>query len=216
MVSGRKGGWSGKHGSRCAAAVAGMRADIKTRPVEHRLDVWRLDRHANGNVGGNSRAIEREQAEARARQYALPGSSAAVHRVKFPSAGILRISFVITANLQVRCDPGKQMKSSPPALLLGIGELPGQNRIKPRRRPSRSLLRVICNCKKHRSRCGFMAWPSDARATPLSSDRPGSKKVTRPGGQPGGSGCGTGGMRPPVPDEGCTMRAGWSEAGCES
>jgi len=45
--------------------------------------------------------------------------------VKFPSAGILRISFVITANLQVRCDPGNQMKSSAPALFLGIGELPG-------------------------------------------------------------------------------------------
>jgi hypothetical protein len=39
--------------------------------------------------------------------------------VKFPSAGILMISFVITANLQARCDPGNQMKSSAPALFPG-------------------------------------------------------------------------------------------------
>ena len=41
---------------------------------------------------------------------------------------------------------------------------------------------------------GFMAWPSDARATqPAAVKPPGLKKVTRPGGQPGGSGAARGG-----------------------
>jgi hypothetical protein len=42
------------------------------------------------------------------------------------SAGIVTVSFVITANLQARGCPSNQMKSSAPALLLGIGEPPGQ------------------------------------------------------------------------------------------
>jgi hypothetical protein len=58
-----------------------------------------------------------------------------VHGVKFPSAGILTVSLAITTNLQARCHPRNQMKSSAPALFLGIGEPPGQNRICLRRRP---------------------------------------------------------------------------------
>jgi hypothetical protein len=46
------------------------------------------------------------------------------------SAGIVTVSFVITANLQARGYPGNQMKSSAPRPSPGIGELPVKNRIK--------------------------------------------------------------------------------------
>jgi hypothetical protein len=72
-----------------------MGADIEPGPIEDGLNWQSLDRHTD--VGGDSRAIEREQAQAHARDYALPGSAASVHRTNISSASIPAISFVINA-----------------------------------------------------------------------------------------------------------------------
>jgi hypothetical protein len=47
-------------------------------------------------------AIDGEQAQAHARNQALPGSAVAVHRVDISSANIPAVSFVITAILPTR------------------------------------------------------------------------------------------------------------------
>ena len=77
-------------GTETAAAVADMAAEIKSGPVVDGFERRRLDRQVRGECG----AVEREQAQAHARDYALPGSAAAVHRVDVSSANIPAVSFV--------------------------------------------------------------------------------------------------------------------------
>src|SRR6202790_5859961 len=88
-----------------------MRANIEPRPIEDRLNVGCLDRH----LRRDRRAIEREQAEAHARENALQ-RSAAVHYVDISSANIPAVSFVFTANRPARCHQRNEMK---PSILLG-------------------------------------------------------------------------------------------------
>ena len=59
--------------------IAGMRTDIESGPIEHRLNVRRLDRH----IGCARRRIERKQAQADAGKY---GSAAAGHVRQFQRA----------------------------------------------------------------------------------------------------------------------------------
>src|SRR5260370_19324751 len=87
-----------------------MRADIEPGPIEHRLNV----RSPDGQIRRDRRAIEHEQAQADAREYALPGSAAAVHRVGVSSASIPAISFVITAIIPARNHPGNEVRSELP------------------------------------------------------------------------------------------------------
>jgi len=132
---GRGDGGIGEHRVGRAAAKAGMRAEVKTGPVKHRLNERRFDRHANGNVGRDSAAIKREQAQAHARQYILPGSAAAVHRVCISSANIPAVSFAITADLPVRCHHRNRIKPWTPPRLQWIGRCSGKSQIKQRRNP---------------------------------------------------------------------------------
>ncbi len=73
-----------------AAAIADMAAQIKSGPVIDGLDRRRLERQ----VGGECGAVAGEKAQAHARDYALPGSAAAAHRVGASSANIPAVSFV--------------------------------------------------------------------------------------------------------------------------
>src|SRR6476659_10045397 len=80
-----------------------MRTDIEPGPIEHRLNMRRLDRH----IGCARRRIERKQAQADAGKY---GSAAAGH-VDNSSARIPAVSFVIPALLPARC-VGRNSSSS--------------------------------------------------------------------------------------------------------
>src|SRR5260221_11375626 len=83
-----------RQGAACVStAVAQVPADIKSGPVEDRLNVGSLD----GHVGGISATTEREQAQANARKHASPGSAAAIHRMEIYSESVPVVFFVITA-----------------------------------------------------------------------------------------------------------------------
>src|SRR6266481_7259494 len=92
-----------------------MRTDIEPGPIEHRLNVRRLD----GHIGCARRPIERKQAQADAGKY---GSAAAVH-VDNSSARIPAVSFVMTALLPARCDG----RNSSPSLIASHSQLARKN-----------------------------------------------------------------------------------------
>ena len=89
-------------GAETAAAITDMAAQVKSGPVVNGLESRRLERQ----VRCQCRAIAGEQAQAQTREYALPGSAAAAHRVGAFSANIPAVSLVISADLPARCHPG--------------------------------------------------------------------------------------------------------------
>jgi hypothetical protein len=68
-------------------------------------------RRLDGHIRRGRRSVEREQVQAEAGNYALPGSAAVVHADN-SSASIPAVCFVITSLLPARCD-GRNSSSSP-------------------------------------------------------------------------------------------------------
>src|SRR5882762_10137023 len=101
------------------------------------------------------------------------------------SASVVAVSFAMTAIMPVRCHQKNQIKPSIPRQFLGIGRSPSQNMTKVGRNLFPTFIASNSQLQEGSAKMRRMAASGDVRATPRFDQGP--KRVTRPGGQPGGS-----------------------------
>jgi hypothetical protein len=93
-IGGRARNRIGKYGFGMSAAVAGMGTNIEPGPIDGGLDLRGCDRHID--VGRPCGIINRENAQAKGRKHAAPGSVAAFHWVGIPNVSIRAANVTIT------------------------------------------------------------------------------------------------------------------------
>ena len=168
-----------------AAPVVGIRFRRRLGGVGDR----RLDRQTCGQIVRGCRATGHEQAQPEARIDALPGSAAAGHRVNISSASISALCCGHCEHADA-LPSRKANEAIDPAVWIADPSV--KSRSEARRNPFLALLQIIRNCKNESEGICWMASYCDGRATP-SRRQINRKKMTRPGGQPGGSGAARGG-----------------------
>src|SRR5438874_1279396 len=147
-AAGDAGGWHWirQHRVRQTAAVTAVPADIESGPVEHRLQIGRLDRQLD--VGGTRRRLESERAKRDASEQALPVSDDAIHAENdstspTPSVPIRRraVTEDCAAGSETWVDVAGSPRSKPDRK---------KAQLIPKASTSRSLLQVIRNSNKFR------------------------------------------------------------------